>query len=62
MTTEWLKSSACNESDCLEVRGQMGSVEMRASQSPDGPVLRFTSAQWSVFLEQIRDGEFDDLG
>ena len=61
MTTGWLKSSACNEADCVEVRSQMGSVEMRASQAPEGPVLRFTSAQWNAFLEQIRVGEFDDL-
>ncbi len=61
MTTAWRTSSACNESGCIEVRPGTDGVEMRASHSPDGPILRFTADQWKAFLDEIRAGQFDDL-
>jgi hypothetical protein len=32
---------------------------MRNSQSPDGPVLTFSLAEWEAFLTGVRDGDFD---
>jgi hypothetical protein len=32
---------------------------MRNSQSPGGPVLKFSFAEWEAFLAGVRDGEFD---
>jgi hypothetical protein len=36
-----------------------GAVAMRNSARPDGPVLRFTAAEWRAFVLGARDGEFD---
>jgi hypothetical protein len=32
---------------------------MRNSQRPDGPVLKFSHAEWEAFVAGVRDGEFD---
>jgi len=36
-----------------------GSVTIRDTKDPAGPTLRFTLAEWSAFLQGVRDGEFD---
>jgi hypothetical protein len=36
-----------------------GAVAMRNSADPDGPVLRYTAAEWRAFVLGARDGEFD---
>lgn len=36
-----------------------GAVAMRNSADPDGPVLRYTAAEWEAFVLGARDGEFD---
>jgi hypothetical protein len=36
-----------------------GGVGVRDSKDADGPVLRFTSADWRTFLGEARIGEFD---
>jgi Domain of unknown function (DUF397) len=50
----------------VEVRIEEGSKEgsdyvitMRDGSKPDGPVLRFTPAEWDAFVAGVRDGEFD---
>ena len=50
----------------VEVEIQEGSKEgsdyvitMRDGSKPDGPVLRFTPAEWDAFVAGVRDGEFD---
>lgn len=34
-------------------------VYVRDSKDPDGPVLRFSSAEWAAFVAGARAGEFD---
>jgi Domain of unknown function (DUF397) len=57
----WRKSShsyangGCVEAACLS-RELIG---VRDSKHPRGSVLRFTSAEWSAFLGDVRDGAFD---
>jgi hypothetical protein len=34
-------------------------ITMRDGSKPDGPVLRFTPAEWDAFVAGVRDGEFD---
>ena len=59
--SEWIKSSLsyCN-SNCVEVASLPdGQVGVRDSKDSDGPVLRFTPAEWRAFLGGARNGEFD---
>lgn len=57
----WRRSRFSTGSDatCVEVAVHGGAVAVRDSKDPDGPVLRFTSAEWRVFLHGVREGEFD---
>ncbi len=59
---KWRKSTASNPSECAEVAFVHGSVLMRHSQSPSGPMLAFTHAEWSAFVAGVRNGEFDLAG
>jgi len=56
----WRKSTAPQGGgDCVEVSITSESVLMRHSQSPHGPVLKFSLAEWQAFLTGVRNGEFD---
>ncbi|HEY1347152.1 MAG TPA: DUF397 domain-containing protein [Streptosporangiaceae bacterium] len=55
----WRRSTATGGGNCVEVSFTSDSVLMRNSQSPDGPVLTFSLAEWEAFLTGVRDGDFD---
>ena len=55
----WRKSTASGGTNCAEVCVTSESVLVRNSQSPDGPVLKFSLAEWEAFLIGVCDGEFD---
>ena len=55
----WRKSTASGTGNCVEVSLAAGSVLMRNSRNPQGPVLSFTHPEWEAFLTGVRDGEFD---
>jgi hypothetical protein len=59
----WLKSSlSFSNGNCVEAaRLADGHIGVRHSQHPQGPVLRFSSAEWRAFLAGARNGEFDRL-
>jgi hypothetical protein len=60
----WIKSSrSFSNSNCVQAaRLPGGQIGVRDSKDPDGPVLRFTPAEWDAFLAGARHGEFDSLG
>ena len=60
----WVKSSlSFSNGACVEVTDLAdGGVGVRHSKDPDGPVLRFTPAEWQAFLAGTRLGEFDRFG
>jgi hypothetical protein len=60
----WVKSSlSYSNGACVEVADLPdGRVGVRHSKDPSGPVLRFTPAEWHVFLAGARCGEFDGFG
>lgn len=59
----WRKSSRSsnNGSNCVEVADLPdGRRRVRDSkQRGDGPVLVFTAAEWTAFIEGVKLGEFD---
>lgn len=56
----WHKSSRSGaEGDCVEVADNLPDVvAVRDSKDPDGPVLTFTRAEWSAFIDGVRAGDF----
>lgn len=57
----WRKAEASQTNgNCVEVAITTGGgVAVRDSKDPDGPVLRFTVAEWAAFVEGAAAGEFD---
>ncbi|MCM4082230.1 DUF397 domain-containing protein [Actinoplanes sp. TRM88002] len=57
----WFKSSRSGGgAECLEVMFlDGGSVHVRDSKNPDGPVLAFTDAEFTAFVGGAKNGEFD---
>jgi hypothetical protein len=64
MSVVWVKSSlSFSNGNCVEVTELPGgSVGVRNSKDPGGPVLRFTREEWDAFLGGARLGEFDRFG
>jgi len=61
--TRWLRSSlSFANGDCVEVAKLAdGSVGMRDSKDPAGPVLSFTPSEWAAFVVGVRTGEFNQV-
>ena len=57
----WVKSSlSYANGNWVEVTSLPGgTIGVRNSRDCAGPVLRFTSEEWRVFLGGVRNGEFD---
>jgi hypothetical protein len=62
-TTPWVKASAStNGGTCVEQRRHDGMVEVRDTKARgQGPVLRFTTAEYAAWLDGAKSGEFDHL-
>jgi hypothetical protein len=62
-TLMWRKASASKSNgSCVELAPlSNGGVAVRDSKNPEGPMLRFTPAEWSAFAHGWTTGEFDDL-
>jgi hypothetical protein len=58
----WRKANASKQDgNCVEVGKTGDLVLMRDSKDPDGPVLKFTPAEWDAFRAGMAAGEFDNL-
>jgi hypothetical protein len=56
----WLKAQASSHNgQCVEIASADGKIAMRDSKNPDGPILIYTPAEFSAFLDGARNGEFD---
>jgi hypothetical protein len=55
---QWRKSTRSGYNGCLEVAFLDGHVAIRDSKDRRGPVLVFTTAEWQVFVNGVRNGEF----
>jgi hypothetical protein len=60
----WIKSSlSFSNGNCVEVASLPDEeVGVRDSKNTEGPVLRFTPAEWHAFIGGVRNGEFDRFG
>ena len=56
----FVKSSHSSlQGECVEVATNVpGTVAVRDSKDPDGPILRFTPAAWTAFTRAIAAQEF----
>ena len=53
-------SSFCHAGGCVGVASLPdGGRAVRDTKASDGPVLRFTPAEWRAFVAGVRNGEFD---
>lgn len=58
----WIKAQASvGTGACAELLPAPDGVHVRDSKDRDGPVLRFTRAEWAAFLAGAKAGEFDHL-
>lgn len=61
----WRKSSHSTDGNCVEIAWRQGvediNVLVRDSKFPGRDPLVFTPAEWAVFLERAKTGDFDVL-
>jgi hypothetical protein len=52
----WRKSSysGSNGGNCIEISAAPGTVAIRDSNDPHGPVLTFDSQDWRRFADQVK--------
>ena len=60
-THGWRKSRYSGQGEsCVEVAPTQGGVLVRDTKDHGaGPIITFTSSEWTAFLSGVRDGEFD---
>ncbi len=59
----WRKSSHSNpDGDCVELANLTNrGIAVRNSRHPGGPVLIFTRAEMAAFIQDAKEGEFDEM-
>jgi hypothetical protein len=62
LDTGWIKAAASAQGgNCVEMRRQVSGIQVRDSKHPDGPVLRFTDAEFAAWVDGAKKSEFDHL-
>lgn len=51
--------AACNNGSCVEVAYDKGWVGVRDGKEDQGPILVYTGAEWTSFIEAAKAGRFD---
>jgi Domain of unknown function (DUF397) len=58
----WRKTRySVGNGDCVEIATARGSIVVRDSKNPVGPVITYPVDAWQLFLVATRHGEFDYL-
>jgi hypothetical protein len=57
---DFVKSSHCvyPPGGCVEVAAKDGIIAVRDAKNPE-QILRFNKAEWSAFVDGVKNGEFD---
>lgn len=55
----WHRAAGCESNGCIEVAQRPDVMLVRDSKNLDQVPLQFTRAEWDVFVEGVKDGEFD---
>jgi hypothetical protein len=55
----WRKSSYSGANGCVEAAFLDDRVAVRHSKEEHGGTLLFTASEWQMFLDAVRNGEFD---
>ena len=61
--SEWIKATrSTNDNACVEMRRHDDRIEVRdTKQGESGPILSFTTSEWTAWLDGAKGGEFDHL-
>ncbi|MCK2221762.1 DUF397 domain-containing protein [Actinomadura sp. ATCC 31491] len=55
-TPSWRTASRCSNGDCVEVALlSPDTVGVRDTKNPGGPVITFSSHDWTTFVKRIQD-------
>lgn len=56
----WVKSarSTAEGDNCVEAMAVFDGVMVRNSKLPDGPIIRYSKAEWDAFLDGVKKEEF----
>lgn len=54
----WRKSARCSSNACVEVASVGGTYMIRDSKDPEGAVLRFSTEEWTAFIESVAAGNY----
>lgn len=55
---DWRKSTFSGLNGCVEIALLDGQIAVRDSKDRNGPILRFTRAEWDAFLTGVKQGQF----
>jgi hypothetical protein len=58
-TAGWRSSSRCEAVNCVEVLLGVDQIAVRNSVHPDGPRLKIDPADWTAFIEQLKNTQPD---
>jgi hypothetical protein len=57
----WHTGRRCDGGQCVEI-GTLGeSILIRSSEDPGGRHVEFSRDEWQMFVDGIKDGDFDYL-
>ena len=56
----WRKSSMSGPEGCVEVAAAKGSILVRDSKAPHGPILKFSGSEWTRFLAACTRTKLDE--
>jgi hypothetical protein len=57
----WRITRRCNGGACVRVAASDDRIIVGDAKRPDGPVIIYSRDDWTLFVDEIRLGRFDNL-